>query len=276
MLLLDSTDLKSLLIKRLAQAPNSTASDLMAALESDGHRFSRRAFYKELKALESGAVLLKAGRTYALRIGWLINSISWFREAYLANVAQAPLGGEALFAKGSKFACQGLARLDFIWTQVIFALRHAAPKETICIWKPEQWFHLVHTDVTESYFKALGDLGAKQIHIIGHDCHTCRRGAAMIPKKHGKVVFKDNAFNTGLETYLTLIGDHLITIKISPDFALKMRQLFASIKSDKEMLSAEALGFMKQPVRATLRVDYKPRDLKAIRERFERIGGRDV
>jgi len=100
-----------------------------------------------------------------------------------------------------------------------------------------------------------------------------RPSRAMIPKRHGKVVFEDNAFNTALETYLTLIGDHLITIKIAPDFALKMRQLFASIKSDKEMLSADALGFMKQPVRATLRVDYKPRDLKAIRERFERIGG---
>jgi hypothetical protein len=273
MFLPDSTDLKTLLIRRLAHAPNSTARDLMDALEREGHRFSRRAFYKELKALESGAVVLKAGKSYALRLAWLINSISWLREAYLTSVAQAAVGGATLFTKGSKFTCQGLARLDFIWTQIIFALHHTAPGAKICIWKPEQWFHLVHTDVTESYFRALGELGAKQLHVIGHDCYTCRRGAAMIPRRHGEVVFKDNAFNVGLETYLTVIGDYVITIKLASDFALKMRRLFARIRNDKEMFAEASLSFMKQPVRAILRVDYKPRDLKALCERFERISG---
>ncbi len=247
-----------------------SAAELHSEIDLRARSFSRRAVFKELKALEALGVLLRNKGRYALQLIWIINMASLFRGAFLTYAREVSHSGSIPLSERVKLTYRDLARLDYTWMQFIVVLRQIYPKESIRVWKPEHWFHLVHEHIVESFFSALDEIEAKQYHLIGHDCFTCLYGAQQIPRRLVKVRFVDGPFGLGRNTYLTLIGDHLITIRLSATFSERM-YLFRKIRDKREMMAPEVLSLMRGPVKATLTVEYRPKGIVELQERFDRV-----
>lgn len=271
MLLTTERKLKSQIVEALATTPNLSAEDIFSRTHTGVRSFSMRAIYKELKALETLGVIMNTKGRYALQLPWLINMTALLHDAYQRHVDAARREGAPLLTDPVRLVFNDLARLDHAWIQYMIALQRAYPRDGFRVWKPEQWFHLVHEQVTGSFFSALNRIGAKQWHMIGHDCFVCRRGAAEIPKRNAHVLFVEDPFGFGISTYLTSIGDHLITVRLNRGFAEKMHELFVSIQNEEEMRSAHVRSIMTGPVRATITIEYKPKLLEGFRRRFDQL-----
>jgi hypothetical protein len=271
MLFTRAQSLKEHLIELLALRPHMTAEALRAELALRSSPFSRRAVFKELKALEQLGVILKTGSTYALQLMWIINMTTLFRGAYLSYLDGVNNTNSITLNKRVKLTYYDLARLDHAWMQIFVILQQMYPNDYMRIWKPEQWFHLIHERTTDNFFSALSQVGGKQRHIIGHDCYLCRYGARQIPSSLAQVRFIPDPFSLGITTYLTMIGEHLITIRLNSAFAESMRCLFASVTKKEEMLRPALLEFMRGRVESTLVVEYRPKGLRELIARFDRV-----
>jgi hypothetical protein len=273
MLLTDTKNLRTLIIEALATTSNVSADCLAQAISERGRPFSKRAIYKELKILERLGVVVRAKMRYGLQLTWIINATSLLHNAYLNQVNYLSQAESPLLSGKTKFVFHDLARLDFAWMQLIVLLQKIYPNEPVRVWKPEQWFHLVHEHITTNFFGALERVGLRQQHVIGHDCYTCRRGAHAIPRRFADIRFEPDPFGVDIDTYLTLIGGHLITVRLQRGFARDMRALFASVKTESEMKASHVREFMRRRVRCTLVIAHEPKGLSALRERFERLFG---
>jgi hypothetical protein len=271
MLFTRAQSLKEHLIELLALRPHMTAQALQAELTRRSCPFSRRAVFKELKALERLGVVLKTGSTYALQLIWIINMITLFRGAYLSYLEGVNNAESLALTKRVKLKYRDLAQLDHAWMQIIVILQQMYPDDYMRIWKPEQWFHLIHERTTDNFFSALAQVGTKQRHIIGHDCYPCRYGARQIPSSYAQVRFIPDPFSVGDTTYLTMIGEHLITIRLNSAFAQGMRRLFASITRKEEMLRPTLLDYMRGRAESSLVVEYQPKGLRELIARFDRV-----
>ncbi|MFN4894439.1 MAG: hypothetical protein ACK5GN_10750 [Pseudomonadota bacterium] len=269
MLLTEAEQLKEIIVVLLAGNPNLSATQIENRLAAGSRPFSRRAIFKELKILEQLGVLVNTNGHYALQLIWLINTTSLLRSAYLSYINTASNLGIIPLAERTRFTFYDLSRLDYVWMQIIFVLQQVYPQSLIRIWKPEQWFHLVHIQIMDNFFSALGKLGAKQRHLIGHDCFTCRYGARLIPRRVGQVRFSSDTSQLGLNTYITLIGDHVITIRLNAEFARRMHVLFASIRNREEMFAPNVLDSLRGRVESSLLVEYRPKALRALSNRFD-------
>ena len=271
MLLTDAQQLKEMIVALLAEHPHLSAADIQAQVATKERSFSRRAIFKELKTLEQLGVVVNAKGSYTLQLIWLINMTSLLRGAYLSCLRAAANSGGVPLSEKTRFTFYDLARLDYVWMQIIFVLQQVYPQSFIRVWKPEQWFHMVHEHITDNFFSALGTLGSKQRHLIGHDCYTCRYGAGLIPRRVGQFRFAPDAFKLGLGTYITLIGDHVITIRLNSGFAQRMHRLFSSIRNRDEMFAPHVLECVRGRVESSLVVEYRPKALKELSERFDAV-----
>lgn len=271
MLLTQAQQLKEHLVALLAERPNMSASELQSRVSARSRVFSRRSIFKELKGLEQLGVVVKANGRYALQLIWIINMTSLLRGAYVSHLKASADSSSVALTGRMKLRFYDLARLDYAWMQLMVVLQQVHPHTCTRIWKPAQWFHLVHEHITENFFSALGCIDTKQHHLIGYDCYTCRYGTALIPRRFAKVKFVADAFGVGDSTYLTLIGDYLITIRLSSAFAQRMQRLFSTIEDKDDMLAPHVLSAMRGRVHSTLIVEYRPKGLAEIRDRFDQV-----
>ncbi len=271
MLLTQAQQLKELIVRLLAEQPNMSASEIQSEVATRSRAFSRRSIFKELAALEELGVVVRTRGRFALQLIWIINMTSLLRGAYISYLKASADVGAAALTERIKLKYYDLARLDYAWMQLMVVLQQIYPKTCTRVWKPAQWFHLVHEHITENFFSALGTIGTAQHHLIGHDCYTCRSGAEQIPRRFAKVRFAPDPFGLGLNTYLTLIGDHVITIRLNLSFAQRMHQLFSTIQNKQEMLAPGVLSAIRARVQSTLVMEYRPRGLAEIRARFDRV-----
>ncbi len=91
----------------------------------------------------------------------------------------------------------------------------------------------------------------------------------MIPRDRATVRFSEDPFGFGIATYITTIGEHLITIRLKQSAAERMRRIFSAIKNQKEMLAPEVLEFMRGRIQSVLVVEHNRRKVLDINERFD-------
>ena len=264
-------DLKDLIIELLSEHPDMTAEDLRAEISLRSREYSRRAIFKELSALEELGVVLHSGRTYHLQMIWIINMNTLLRGAYLTHLQGRVAGRNRDFEGKTKLTFSNLLRLDTVWMQIMFVLQQRYPDSQFRIWKPEQWFHLLHSHITEGFMEALYHTKVAHRHIIEHDCYICRVGSRMIPRGRGEVKFSQSSLGFGSDTYITTIGEHMITVRLNRRSAEELRRRFSAIRSRKDLLASDVVDFMHGRIPSTLVVEHKPKDLAAINERFDRI-----
>jgi hypothetical protein len=261
--------LKEIIIELLAEEPRLTAERIGIQIAKRARKYSRRAIFKELRTLEHLGVLFKAKGHYQLHLIWIINMSALFRSAYTTHLASSPHIQAGILSAKTRMTLGNLCSLDSVWMQIMFALQQHYPHEHFRIWKPEQWFHLIHSHITEDFFVALNRIGAKHAHIIGHDCYTNRVGAEMIPRDRTLVRFSDDPFDLGIATYITTIGEHLITIRLKQSAAERMRRIFAGIRNQRDMLAPEVLEFMRGKIQSVLVVEHNRRKVIEINNRFD-------
>jgi hypothetical protein len=92
----------------------------------------------------------------------------------------------------------------------------------------------------------------------------------MIPRERSQVKFTGAPSGFGADTYITTIGEHMITIRLNRGAAEEIRQRFSAISNRSKMLAPEVLELMRGRIPCTFAVEHKPKDLHAINERFDR------
>lgn len=269
MLNTEDKSLKDIIVELLSEEPGLTAELIGIQISKRVRKYSRRAIFKELHALEQLGVLFNVKGRYRLHLIWIINMSALFRSAYTAHLTNSPHVQDGILSAKTRMILGDLSSLDSVWMQIMFVLQQHYPREHFRIWKPEQWFHLIHSHVTEDFFIALKQIGAKHSHIIGNDCYTNRVGARMIPRDRATVTFSDDPFGFGIATYITTIGEHLITIRLQQSAAQRMRSIFAAIKNQKEMLAPDVLAFMRGRIKSVFVVEHNRRKVQEINNRFD-------
>lgn len=276
MLFTQITTLKSCIVEVLALEPQISAEELRLRVGARYRGFSRRAVYKELKILEKEGVVLRSKAGFSLQMLWVINMASLFHDAYL-TLARAPgadlseTGDGGPLIAPSRMNFQNLGRLDYTWMQVMLLLMRRYPSETVFVFKPEQWFYLVHENITSMFLSAVGKIRSKTYHVIGNDCFVNRKGAAMLRPSAAKVVFQKDLLGLGDSTYITVIGDCLLTVKLDSKKATRMRELFSSVKNEADLARKKCREFLSSSFRSSLKIEFRPKALNDYKDRFRSI-----
>jgi hypothetical protein len=274
MLLKSFQDLRGTLVLLLADCPGSTALQLHERLGRRGRIYTLRAVYKELRFLEEQRVVVKTKKTFGLQLIWLINMTVLLNRAYRSYLTQTNVSELVPFSGKSELnKFPDLDRLDHFWMQVIVILQRFYKDEPMFVSKPHQWFHLSHEDLVDNYFDALNVLQVKQYHLIGRDCYVCRFGARKIPTESAIVLFSARAFISGMNVYYTLIGKHLLTVRLEAGFAQRMDELFCRIENLEQMKAQHVKEFMRRKVQSTLKIEYGTPKVARIRSLLEDIFG---
>jgi len=235
MLLSKTPNLSNIIIELLARKPNISAQTIWLAVTKQGKNCTLRAVYKELTRLESQEIILRFNKMYALRLSWLVEMLIFVEQTYRSYNTTDHLA--SIIPMNNNFTIShfsSLRRLDLFWMQVMIALQKLHKRPPMFLWIPYQWFQLVHDIPLKQFFNTEELVGSKRYHVIAKDNYLSRAGAKLIPKG-AKVVFDESLFKGRNNIYYTLIGEHLITVKLPARATAAIDRLFTQIDSaDKE------------------------------------------
>jgi hypothetical protein len=269
MLVAKTASLPDRIITLLAKKPNLTVKEIWQEVKTKKYNYTLRAIYKELTRLEEQEVVLKIKKVYSLRIGWIVELLFFSQGAYENYSTKEQLDYLLPTNLGRvKIHFTSVRRLDIIWIQTMLLLSRLNPKSSIFLWIPYQFFHLLHDRTLKQFFVTEERLGNKRYHIIGLDCYLAREGAKHI-HKNSKVVFDPNFVTDSIE-YYSLIGEHLITVKLSKTFNSSISNLFDTIKNANGLNEhkEKILKLLSSQVNCSLTIEHKTSKFRKIDASF--------
>lgn len=273
MLLQEVPVLEELVLQCLVQEPGASAKQIWELLRRQGRTYSLRGVYKELTKLAAQGVLFKRGESFNIRLAWIMRVQSLSELAYERYTGTKYLtkafGGTA---EKHRETFRDLRKLDRLWTQLILTFHRLYPKQMMYFWCPYQWFYLAHYYTCKQFYEAIDLAGHKRCHIIGIDSFLSRRALHDLPK-NGRYSFAVSPFESERSTYYTVIGDHVITVRLDQQITDRIHDLFTSVRSASALNPELLEQVFGARVRATLTSEQNPDKAARLTRKFVEFFG---
>ena len=273
MLLQKRSTLEELIVRTLAKHPAMSAKEILVSISATGFDFTLRGVYKELSKLENDEIVFKVKKKYRLRLTWLINLLAFADAAYDAYTEANHLA-ELLDASDSKIvqSFNNLHKLDLYWVQLMIALHKIYPDKVMCLWCPFQWFHLVHHYTVDQFYRAVDLSGGKRYHIFGSDTYLDKLALNNFPKE-AVYSFAESPFKEETNKYYTVIGQHVLTVKLDRETTGKIAELFGTINSAADFNQAKVAAALLAPVKASLAIEQNEGKAQRLKKKFSNYFG---
>ena len=268
MLLEKKPSLEELIVYELAAQPALTAKFIHQAINAKRHDYTLRAVYKELTKLVASEIVYKVKKEYRLRLTWLVNLNALIDNAYEVYTSPDHLSSLLLKDKGkSTLHFSNLRKLDLYWIQLMMALIKLYEDEYMFLWCPYQWFHLVHDYSATQLYRAEDLAGGKRYHIFGSDSYLAKLALKTFPKD-AVYSFAKSPFDDEKAVYYTLMGDHVITVKLDQKITNKIADLFDSVSCEEDIDSKEMANVFASKVKATTIIELNPLKARKLKKKF--------
>jgi hypothetical protein len=273
MLLQKRISIEEAIVKVLARKVNLSVKEIISSLNQEGLSFSQRGVYKELNKLEEQGILLKSKYGYSLQLSWITNLLSFADAAY--DIYSHPKYLEQLLSLGTKRTTHKftkVGRLDQFWIQLMSSLSRLYPKEYLYLWCPYQWFNLLHPYNVNLFYQASDMTGTKRYHIMGDDNYLNQKALKTMPKL-GEYSLRNSPFSNQMNTYFSVTGDVVLTIKFDSAFNNRIETLFDSVKSESDLKSYDLNSVFSPDIKGSLTLEKNEIKAKRIKKKFQEFFG---
>ena len=268
MTLFESGKLEPIIIEMLAEQPRLSAYRMQGMVRRRGRAFSQAAVYKELGKLQERGVVVKDGIYFSLSLAWILDVFSfsdqltttYFTESYLRTIL--PDSGER-----QRWRFTTLVRCNDFWNQLLLALLKTSRSQYVLSWVPYPWFLLLSSDQETRLHRAFTVSGRKFYTIFGD---TGGKGGLIKSFYGGKsqsYSFADSPLDDE-QTYLDVVGDYVLSVRIDPRTNGKIREFFDSSEAGSMNTMVDKFSALLSRCSATIRIDHDEKRARQLHRVF--------
>lgn len=273
MLLDTNPKLEDIVVTMLAQHPGSTVENLQKRINGKFGQYSIPALYQELRKLRDRAVCVKAGSTYSLRLGWVVDLMSLADQMYSQSVSENGIAVALPTAESKQtWNFRNLKMLGQFWTQLLLVLCEASADRRCFEWAPHAWFSLSHASEESQFLRAMRLAKNTYYLIIGADTSLSREYANVLREIPGEVSFADSPF-ANEDRYFSIVGSYMITVEIGEELSAKINDLFEGQGVNSRIDIQRSLELFAEPSRIKLTLDNRHRKAKKYQRLFTEFFG---
>lgn len=277
MLCTEAQNLPELIVSHLAYQPEMNIEELQEAINPKLKKpITQRGWYKAVRGLLDSEVLVKTRRVYSLNYAWLeqmrlfshITTATYLNEKdQQKNITHLKKGEQ------NKYAFPNIIAADIFWFHIFALLSEHQGNVSYYSYCPHYWFFLAHRFMTEKHYEAarLYDFG--YYHVIGSRSDMDLWSEQQLTKyQHKYHYFSPKQLNIPSHIYPAAVGEYLITLRTTKDFAQKIDQLFKNTKFDinKENPPVSAADLFKQKSPTTVIVERNAEKADKFRRKIAR------
>lgn len=274
MILQADKNLEDYLVEFLTERPNIDVHHIRESLFQIGKKYTIQAIYKGLRKLQNGGVVVKTGKSYSLRIPWVIDLKNISDQAY-KNYFESPSIASLLPEIGKKeiWHFTNLLKLNDFWSQILLLLIQQSKNKILLGYNPHTWFHLVQTEKEHQYLKSIGLAKGKLYLIIGGKSYLDRWAQKYFDKKVVEFSFAKSPFEEKVNDYINVIDDYVITVKIDQTTNKAIDKLYSTISAIENINISEILRIFDSNVKASIWAEKNPEKAEKIRRKFKNFFG---
>jgi hypothetical protein len=264
--------LKNRIIAFFGKHPRMSAQDIHALVKNE---YTLQAVYKELRALLAEGIVQKIGTSWILNVSWIVQlqalgarlASTYFRTSDV--VPAIPKHGK------QKWVFRNLLDMDDYWAYLLLYLLRTGPSKTLVSWNPYLWFNVFHTEHEDRFFNSVRLLGCKAYTIIGPDCFLNRWATQYLRKNDVTHSLTPGPFRDKLDTYFNVVGEYVLTAKLSRTTDRKLQALFIETKSMENLDLAGFSDLLMKHGRGTIALEHNPAKAAKLRRQFGLYFGED-
>ena len=227
-----ATSLRERIIRVLAVRASQGADEIWATLNRNQQPVSIQGVYKELRNLQRDLVVVKASGRFDLNLAWILNLVALTDQMFDSHLER--LAANAVAApqkKRQRWQFTTLQSMNEYWGQLMFMLLQQPGPKPFYQWIPRPWFHILHPRSADGFCDAMeiGDYRIKTI--VTGETFLEREFVRSLSKVKDRyvVAHAESPFHELVDTSYSLIGDSLITVKVSQGFARELHEFFEVI-----------------------------------------------
>lgn len=277
MLLQTDQKLEEYIVGLLAEKESATASWLHQQVMRVGRQCSLQAIYKELSKLQKVGVVVKVKNKFSLRLTWVMDLVSLTDQMYDTHLQNPPYES-ILPAEGEKrtWVFYDLLKMDDFWAHVTVALFRHSKMKILFEWIPHPWFYLVIHDKQIQFQKASRITGRKFHMIIGGQTYLDKLCIQYWPEDLYEYSFAESPFSGDNATYLDVIDDYVLTIKLTGKTAAAIDRLYESIRTAEDVELGRILEVLTSRTKVTLTLERNPKKASKLIRKFTDFFGVSV
>src|SRR3989344_4708149 len=222
------------IVAALSARPAQTASELFAKVCSPlQDKLTVQGWYKALRRLMAQEVLIKTGTTYSLNTRWILSAVRLIEQAERSHLVAPPLSPLRLPHGHQRITSHfnNLLQMDTFWGHMlVYVASQSKRPGVLYAYNPHFWYYLAHEQSEKEYSKGMGTFGVKTRMVIGSKSFLERWNAQFFDQSISHWLHPVPLYGSQCAAYNYLDG-YFMEIKIAPQAAKKIEDLFSSVKS---------------------------------------------
>jgi hypothetical protein len=270
MILSGHSKLADSLVAILARQPELSAADLHNLASKPERSYSLAAIYKELAKLKTQGIVVKQKDRFSLSLTWLFElqefvdrvGVRYRNQDFLSTFLPGAVGKHS-------WSFSNLMSMDDFWNQILLALVSNFDGRSVLSWVPHPWFVLIHTEKERKLHSALRRLGRHFFTIFGGDAYLDHLAEKLYQKNIHTYSFAPGPFAKQVDTYLDVVGDYVLTVKIEGKLVSQIEKLFSSIRGRRDLDPLAAMEVLAAPAKIRMTLEKNSRLATTLRRKFE-------
>lgn len=253
-----------------------TVKELHATLFEKGTNCTIQGIYRELRALIAENIIHKVGDSYILNSHWVLR-LQAFANLASRNVFSES-GGLFLLPQQKKqtWKFESLLDMDILWGHIVlYYLRNSDDKIKLG-WHPYSWFYLIHSENERLFQQSLRFMGGRFYLIVGNSCFVNRWASQFMARDKIIYSMSPGPFKNKMDTYITVTGDHIVTVKMKPETYKRISDLFENTRNIESLPIGDLTDLFTKHGHCTLTLEHNPQKAKSLRAKFSEYFGEEL
>lgn len=275
MLLLDPTPrLRDRIIGLLCGATALSVQQISKILKSQQCSYSKQAIYKELLLLEEHGLVVRAKSKFRISLTWIYEFLT--QADYLAEACEkGSFAGDLLPPSGKHYSWQftDIKRTDRLWVHLVVSALQNLSSPKVYQYLPHPWHGLLHDSLDQQYANAIRASKAVSYIVVGGDTYLDRLFVKNMAEGRFICSNAPGPFEREAASYLTIIGEYLITTSYPGSFVRAVNQYFSRIRSKRDIKSQEVMELFQKPGKVVTKIERNQKKSERTRRKFEEYFG---
>ncbi|MDD5068032.1 MAG: hypothetical protein PHS53_01030 [Candidatus Pacebacteria bacterium] len=245
-------------------------------VEVGGRKYTIQGLYKELKKLQEEGMLFKLETRYSLRLPWVLNFLS-LADTLSSTYIERPRSPLVLpeINKKEIWHFTDLLKMNDFWSHLLLMIIQQSKKKILLGWNPHPWFHLVQTKQEKQYIESLKLAKSKLYLIVGGNSFLDKWTEKFWDKKAVEYSFSKSDFQNERSTYINVVDDFVVTVKLDPKTAEEIDRIYEKTKSLNDLDLQAVLAIFRKKTKCSIWLENNPEKARKITIKFKKFWGVD-
>jgi hypothetical protein len=266
--------LEERLIRILAGVPCARVSWIQKSLSAKFRPYTFQAIYKELSKLQKAGIVVKAGEEYRLKLSWISDLTRLVNQMHDTHLAASSLAARLSQDKSKiKWNFSNLLKMDDYWGHLVLDLFRNSGANAMYEWLPHPWFELIHREKEDRFRKVLRRSKKRIYMIVGGSSYLDRICRRYWPAELYEYSFTESPFENKRSEYIDVIGEYILTIKLTRNFSQRIDDFYQQISCAKEVQASEILDLFTAKTSIQMILERNKRKASLFKKKFSQFFG---